>query len=157
MHHKKNNLTHVIIVGIVLLVSLSAVLLLKNRLGITLFSSAPTHNDLVFINDSSNTISVEYKKDGKNISTPLKPNEQIQDGKGFIKVFVADKGGSYDLNYSYPRAVGSTQQVRLSQMIKAANAQEEKLTNPSADETILTETGMVGDVKVNYEEVLPID
>lgn len=152
---KKSNMSHIIIAGAIIVASLFAILLFKNRVGTMISTGSVTQNDLVFINDSADIISVRYTKDGKDVSASLKPNEQIVDGKGHLKVFVAGKGGSYDLVYTFPRPTGSTEQVRLSQVIKAAHAQEEKLTAASADDMVLTEKGMVGDVKVEYEEVMP--
>ena len=152
---KKSNMSHIIIAGAIIVASLFVILLFKNRVSNMISTGSVAQNDLVFINDSADIISVRYTKDGKDVSASLKPNEQIVDGKGRLKVFVAGKGGSYDLVYTFPRPTGSTEQVRLSQVIKAAHAQEEKLTAASADDMVLTEKGMVGDVKVEYEEVMP--
>jgi hypothetical protein len=152
---KKNHMNQIIMVGILILAGLVAILFVKNRFGSrrSATTAIQDKNDLVLINDLNDAVSVEYTKDEKKVSSVLKPNDQMTNGKGFIKVFVAGKGGSYDVDYSYPRPLGSTEQVRVSQVLQAVRGQEKVTSVPDGD-SILNEKGMVGDVKVSYEEIL---
>ena len=126
--------------------------MMKDRLGgMQLFGSRATDGaDLTIMNDSSDTISVEYKDDGKNVALILPVNEKISGGKGFIRIFTAKKAGSYELTYPFPRGMGATQQVSFSQIVAAAK--KEGMTDEE-----YTQKGMLGDIAVVYEQVRELD
>ena len=108
--------------------------------------SAQQGADLILVNDSSDTISTEYKDNGKEVSQVVKPGDQITGGQGFIRIFTAKKAGAYELTYQFPRPADASQQVTLSQVIAAAK--DDKMEGE-----VYTKRGMLGDIKVFYEVV----
>lgn len=136
-----------ILVGVVVVVSIVGIMAVRNYLGMGIFSEATQQGaDLVIINDSSDTISTEYAENGKEVAQVLKSGDQITGGQGFIRIFTANKAGSYELTYQFPRPADAPQQVTLSQVIAAAK--DEKF-----GDRLITRKGMIGDIKVEYEEV----
>lgn len=87
---------------------------------------------------------------GKEIAQVIQPGDQATGGKGFIRIFVAKKSGSYELSYAFPRPVNSSQKVTLSQII--ASAQKKNL-----GDAVYTEKGMIGDIMVEYEEARDLE
>ena len=141
----------IILVGIVVLVVIMAVLFMRNRAGMGLFNmSGQQGADLIVVNDSSDTISSEYKEDGKDEAQVLKPGEEVTGGKGYIRLFTAKRDGSYELLYQFPRPADGPAKVTMSQIIAAA--QKKNL----GDEEY-TERGTIGDIKVEYEEARMMD
>jgi hypothetical protein len=141
----------IIIVGVVVAVSILAIIFMRDRFDMGMFSRASKQGgDLEVVNDSSDTISVEYKEDGKEVSPVLKPGEKITGGKGFIRIFDAKKLGSYELTYSFPRPAAAPQQVTLSQVVESVK--KEKF-----EDEIIVRKGMIGDIKVEYEEVRDLE
>ena len=138
-----------IIIAAVIAVIIGGVglILMKDRFGgMQLFSNRVSDGaDLMVFNDSSDTISVEYKDDGKKVALTLPAGEKISGGKGFIQVFTAKKTGSYELTYPFPRPVGATEQVSLSQIMETPKKE-------GTSKEIYTQKGMIGDVTVVYEE-----
>lgn len=143
----KKMMKKIIIIALVVLLGAAGLMLLKGRFsGMQLFSSKVSDGtDLMIVNDSSDTISVEYKDGDQKVAQTLPAGEKISGGKGFIQVFTAKKSGSYELTYPFPRPAGSTQQISLSQIVDAAK--KEGMTDE-----VYTQKGMIGDVAVVYEE-----
>jgi len=140
-----------ILVGVVVALGILGIVLMKDRFGMGMFSGASkASGDLVVVNDSSDTISAEYKQDGKDVAPVVQPGDQITGGQGFIRIFTAKKAGSYELTYTFPRPAGSAQKVSLSQIVAAANVE-------NFGDTVITKKGMIGDIKVEYEEARELD
>jgi hypothetical protein len=148
----KHMMHKVIIIAIVAAVGIAGLMMMKGRFGnMQLFSSKVAEGaDLTLLNDSTDTISVEYKEGGKNVAMTLPVNEKIGGGKGFIKIFTAKKSGTYDLTYPFPRSSGAIQEVALSQVIAAASKE-------ATTDAVYTKKGMIGDIVVVYEEARDID
>ena len=141
----------IIIVGVVVAVSILAIIFMRDRFDMGIFSRASKQGaDLAVVNDSSDTISVEYKEDGKDISPVIKPGEKITGGEGFIRIFTAKKAGSYELTYTFPRPADAPQQVTFSQII-------ESVKKENFGDEVITKKGMIGDIKVEYEEPRDLD
>jgi hypothetical protein len=140
-----------IILGIVIVVaSIMAVLFFSGRLNMGMFSGSSQGADLVVVNDSADDISTAVKDDGKEIDTELKAGEQATGGKGFIRVYTAKKAGSYELAYPFPRPAGALDKVTLSQIVAAPQKE-------STDGELYAKRGMIGDINVEYEEILELD
>lgn len=136
-----------ILVGAIVLASIVGIMVVKNRLGVDVLSSTTQQGpDLIVVNDSSDTISTEYADNGQEVAQILKPGDQITGGQGFIRIFTAKKAGAYELTYQFPRPADALQQVTLSQVIAAAK-------DENFGDRIITRKGMIGDIKVEYEEV----
>ena len=134
------------LVGVIVLAGLLGIVVVRNYFGMGIFSkTAQQSRDLIVVNDSSDTISTEYKENGEEVAQILKPGDQITGGQGFIRIFTAKKAGSYELTYQFPRPADAPQQVTLSQVIAAAK--DEKF-----GDRLITRKGMIGDIKVEYEE-----
>jgi hypothetical protein len=104
-------------------------------------------DDLVVANDTTDTISCEYKKDGKDVVVVVKPGGTVTGGKGFMRFFTAKKDGSYEIMYPFPRPSLSSSSVGLTKIIQAAKQSK-------VDNEVYTEKGMIGDIKVMYESIL---
>ena len=139
----------IILVSIIVVVSIMAVLFFRNRLNMGFFGRS-SRADLIVVNDSADDISAAYKEDGKEVNAELKAGEEVTGGKGFMRIYTAKKAGSYELEYSYPRPAGAPEKMALSQIIAAA--QKENLSDE-----LYTKKGMIGDIKVEYEEVRNLD
>jgi hypothetical protein len=137
-----------LLIGVLAIAAIVGVVMLRNHLGMGSFMSMmhKDGDDLVVMNDSSDTISVEFKENGKDVAMTVQPGAQISGGEGLIRIFTAKKAGSYELTYEFPRAAGSTQQVKLSEVIAAAKRDK-------MEGEVYTKRGMIGDVAVFYEEV----
>ena len=141
----------IILVIAIVVVSLMAALFIRNRFGMgTFMQSGQQGVDLVIVNDSSDTISSEYKEDGKDVAQVIKPGEEATGGKGSIRLFTAKREGSYDLLYPFPRPADAPAKVTLSQVIGAAQKK-------NLGDRVYTEKGMIGDIKVEYEEARIMD
>ncbi len=141
----------IVVIVAIIVIGFAGFMLMRNRFDMKMFSSSfATQSDLMIVNDSDDDISVEYNSGDKKIAKVIKPNEKATDGKGFIRIFIAKKPGSYELTYPFPRPSGSSQQISLSQIIAAA--QQKNL-----GDAVYTEKGMLGDIKVYYEEVRELD
>lgn len=142
-----------LLIGALVVAGLFALMLVRNRMGVSfnVFSRGGQQGaDLVLVNDSSEAMSVEYREGDKGISPVVQPGASISDGQGFIRIFTAKKAGSYEVEYAYPRPAGALQQITLSQVVAAAK--KEKLDNE-----IMIKEGMIGDIKVEYEEIEELD
>lgn len=137
-----------LLIGALAVAAIVGVVMLRNHLGMGSFMSVlhKGGNDLVVMNDSSDTISVEFKDGGKDVAMTVQPGGQISGGEGLIRIFTAKKAGSYELTYAFPRPAGSTQELKLSQVIAAAKRDK-------MEGEIYTKRGMIGDIAVFYEEV----
>lgn len=142
---KKHHSMHkILLIGIVAVVAITGVMFIKSRFSGTGFMSmGHSAGDVVVANDSSETISVEYKENGKDVNVVVQPGKSVSGGNGFIKIFTAKKAGAYELTYNYPH---SAQQVTISQIIAAAK-------HDKMEGEVYTRRGMIGDIKVFYEEV----
>jgi len=142
---------NIVLASLVVLCSIAGVLVVKNYFnkGIT-NQTSQLGADLIVVNDSNDTISTEYKEDGKDIAKVLKPGDQVTGGHGFIRIFTAKKAGSYELTYEFPRPAGAAQKVALSEVVAAAQKK-------NLGDAVYTEKGMLGDIKVEYEEARVLD
>ncbi len=140
----------IILIGIIVVASITAVLFLRNRFNMGMFSRSTQGIDLIVVNDSSDNISSAYKEDGKEVDNELKPGDEVTGGKGFIRIYTKKRNGSYELSYSYPRPSGTTKKVTLSQIVESAQKK-------NLGDDLYTEKGMIGDIKVEYEEVRELD
>ena len=108
-------------------------------------SSAFVAGQILFMNDSSDTISVEYKVNGANEDMVIQPNtKSICGSDGFVRIFTANKSGSYEVSYPVDQ---KQRTLELSQIVNIAR-------KGKAEEEVFTEKGMIGDIKVTYEELL---
>jgi hypothetical protein len=141
-----------IVVTIAVVVSLTALMFVRHRMHDGMFfASAAQMSDLVVVNDSADSISVEFKDSGnKDVDTVLKPGDQVTGAQGFIKIFTAQKAGVYELTYAFPRPADTPQQVTLSQIVAAAH-------NEKLEDELLIDKGMIGDIKVVYEQARELD
>jgi len=135
------------LVGVLVLAGILGVMVVKNYRGKGGFGQvAQQGSDLILVNDSSDTISTEYKENEKDVDRVVKPGTQVTGGQGFIRIFTAKKAGAYELTYQFPRPADAPQQVTLSQVIAAAK-------DENFGDRLITRKGMIGDIKVEYEEV----
>ena len=139
----------IVLVSIIVVASIMAVLFFRNRFGGGLFSRSG-QADLIVVNDSSDNISSAIKQDGKEVDQLLKAGDEATGGQGFIRIYTAKKSGSYELTYPFPRPSGTPAKVTLSQIIESAQKK-------NVGDELYTETGMIGDIKVEYEEVRELD
>ena len=107
-------------------------------------------NDLVVLNDTPDTISCDFEKEGKGVEMVVKPGATVTGGKGFMRFFTASKEGSYEIMYPFPRPSMSVNSVNLTKIMQAAKQDK-------VDNELYTKKGMIGDIKVMYEAVLEID
>jgi hypothetical protein len=141
----------IILLGVIIAVGvLVAIILMRDRFGMKMFSRTnQQNNDLIIVNDSPDIISVEYKKEGIDVSPTVQPGDQVTGGQGFIRVFTAKKVGSYELTYAFPRSTAPAQ-VTLSQIV-------ESVKKENFGDEVITKKGMIGDIKVEYEEARDLD
>lgn len=141
----------IILVSIIVVATIMTVLFFRGRLNMGMFSrSSQQGADLIVVNDSPDDISSTIKEDGKEVDQVLKAGDEATGGKGFIRIHTAKKNGQYELTYPFPRPADAPAKVTLSQIV--ASAQKKDL----GDE-LYTEKGMIGDIKVEYEEVRELD
>jgi hypothetical protein len=146
---KKHHSTQkVLLIGVLAVVAIAGVIFVKNRFGgMSLFKhTSHASGDLMIINDSSDSISVEYKKGGKEGDKVVQPGEKVTGGKGFIRIFTAKKSGGYEVMYEFPRPSGAKQEVALSDIIAAAKRDK-------MEGELYTKRGAIDDIQVFYEEV----
>lgn len=137
----------IILVSLIVVASIAAVLFLRNRFNMGLFNrSSQQAMDLIIVNDSSDNISSAYKENGKEVDQVLNAGDETTGGKGFIRIYTAKRAGSYELSYPFPLPAGSPAKIRLSQIIAAARQK-------NLGDVEYTEKGMIGDIKVVYEEL----
>lgn len=150
MKHKEH-FSKLLIVGLIIAISLGALMFFRDRFGMKIFSNSSQRNgsDLVIVNDSSDTISAEYREGDNGIAPVIQPGGSIRGGKGFVRIFTAQKSGSYEIEYTYPRPAGSPHEIKLSQIVAAAKRDK-------VDREIFLKEGMIGDIKVEYEEPLEL-
>lgn len=148
MKHKEH-FSKLFFTGLILVASFGVIIFLRERFGLGILGQSSQNDtaDLVIINDSRENMSVEYREGGKGISPVVQPGAKISGGQGFIRIFTAQKPGSYEVEYEYPRPAGAKQEVKLSQIVGAAK-------QDSVDREIFLKQGMIGDIKVEYEQAL---
>jgi hypothetical protein len=148
---KKHESMHKMILVIAAVVAVGGIcLVMVKKSGSFPFVSKNSECDLNIVNDSNDTISIKYKENGQKIAQVVQPGEKITGGKGFMRVFVAKKNGVYELTYAYPRPASGPTQVSVSQIISAGHQK-------NMGDEVYTEKGMLGDIKVYYEEVRDLD
>lgn len=138
-----------IIMAVVLIAVVGGIgfMFMKGRFDMSFSSKDFVAGQIMLTNDSADKMSIEYKVDGKDVTKVLSPREEVACGaQGFVRVFTTDKSGSYELMYP---ADSKMRSLTLSQIVKAAR-------KDAIEGEILTEKGMVGDVKVTYEEPLDL-
>lgn len=134
----------IVIIALIAIVGIVGILMVKNSFRFNVNFTASTPGAIMLTNDSSDTISVEYTIGDKKIDTQLPPREEITCGaNGFVRVFTAQKSGSYELIYPNDSKVRT---ITLSQIL--AGVKKDAVEND-----IYTKSGMLGDVKITYEEV----
>jgi hypothetical protein len=106
--------------------------------------------DLVVMNDSSETFSTAFIRNGKMMSQVVHPGEKATGGKGLLRIFVANKSGNYEIQYPYPRPDGKPAEIALTQVLKAAH-------NPELGKELYMEKGKIDDIRVDYEEVRDLE
>jgi hypothetical protein len=138
-----------IIAASVVAVAIVGVVIVKNRFGLSFSMKVVSSNgQIALTNDSPDKISVEYKSEGKKTDSVIAPGERLVCGEdGFVRVFTSKKSGSYEVMYP---AEGSLREVTVSQI--AAAAQKKEL-----EEQVSVAKGMIGDIKVMYEEPRELD
>ncbi len=136
----------IILVGaIVAVCAVVGFMFMKNRLGMSFGRRMSQAGQMTILNDSADKISVEYKVDGKDVAMPISAREKIVCGNdGFVRVFTSKKDGSYELLYP---ADSSSREVTLSQIVASVK-------KDAVEGEVFTKKGMIGDIKVNYEEVI---
>jgi hypothetical protein len=139
-----------LLVGVAVAVGIVAIVLMRDRFGMKMFSRSEQSGDLVIVNDSSENISTEFKEASKETDQVVQPGGQATGGQGFIRIFTAKKAGSYELTYEFPRPAGTAQKVSLSQIVAAA-------TNENFGDAVITKKGMIGDISIEYEEARQLD
>jgi hypothetical protein len=145
--HKKNDMQKmIIIVAIIAVAGVAGFMFMRGRFSINASAKvAAAPGQIILLNDSTDTISVEYKVGDKEMAPVLAPGAEIACGdKGIVRVFTAGKMGSYELTYPVDQ---KERRVALSQIVQVSK-------KDNVAEEILVETGMVGDIKVMYEEVV---
>ena len=136
----------IIIAAVIVAVGVAGLMFVKNRFGMNVDIAVAGH--IVIANDSADTVSVEYKINGKDVAVTIEPGVRLTCGNhGFVRVFTPNKAGSYELTYPVD---GASREAKLSQLVAAAQKKE------MGDE-ISTAKGMLGDIKVMYEEVRDLD
>lgn len=134
----------IIMIALIVVVGIVGIMMIRNPFRLNVNFTASTPGAIMLNNDSSDTISVEYKIGDKKVDTQLPPREEITCGSnGFVRVFTAQKAGSYELVYPND---SKTRSVKLSQIL--ATAKKDAMENG-----VFTKAGMLGDIKVTYEEV----
>ena len=103
--------------------------------------------DLVIINDTGSKASTEAMFKGKKIIKVFNPGEKISGGRGFIRIHVEKRDGTYEVSYTFPRQKDMLTLVKLTDLM--ASTHEIGMT----DQDIRTEKGMVSDIQVFYEEI----
>jgi hypothetical protein len=135
------------IVIAIAVVGVAGFTLMKSRFGMG--AKASFIGQITIFNDSTDKVSIEYKVDSKEVAAVISPNEKVTCGeKGFVRLFTSDKAGAYEIMYP---ADALEREVRVSQIVGAAQKKD-------LGDRIASAKGMVGDIKVNYEEVrqLPV-
>lgn len=120
--------------------------MMKMRFGGMFMEKQLSGGDLVVINNSSDSFSTAFTKDGKTMSQVVHPGEKATGGKGLLRIFIAKKNGNYEIQYPYPRPDGKPAEISLTQVLNAVH-------NPEIDKELYVEKGKIDDIRVDYEEV----
>ena len=143
---RKNNTKRVIIGGLIVALIIGVGLVFMRKKSFIIGGSTTQAADLIIVNDTSDTVSSEYKRNEKTIDHVINPGEKVTGGMGLIRIFTAKKSGVYEVQYPYPRPAGKPGTVALSAIIQAARAE-------STTDNLYTKKGLIDDVAVSYEEV----
>ena len=106
--------------------------------------------DLVIINNSTDTASTAFSREGKMMSQVMNPGDRASGGRGLIRIFTPKKNGAYEIQYPFPRPSGKPVEISLTQVFDAVH-------NPKTGDELITEKGMIADIRVDYEEVRDLD
>lgn len=107
-----------------------------------------TQQDLEIINDTKDSISVQYKKELGKASIVAKPNEVAPGGNGFLSIQTADKKGYYEIRYLFPRPANKLSRIALSQIIEAV-----KGIALEVEGELRVAKGNIDDIAISYEEI----
>ena len=129
---------------IVVLVGIS--MLMRQRMGSMFMRKQLSGGDLVVVNDSSETFSTAFTRNGKLMSQVVHPGGKATGGKGVLRIFAPHKSGIYELQYPYPRPDGQPAEISLTQVLDAVH-------NLHLGQELDTKEGTIDDIKVSYEEV----
>jgi hypothetical protein len=146
----QNNVTKIIVVSAFVIVLIFGLGFIKNRMVGFFGGTEVNGGDLVIVNDTSETASSAFMRDGKMMSKVMHAGEKTSGGRGLIRIFVAKKSGAYEIEYPFPRPVGKPFEIGLTQIFAA-------VSNPKMGEELITEKGMIDDIRVDYEEVRNLD
>lgn len=137
----------VAVIASVVIILLIGFLLAKSRFGRSMNKNG---GDLVILNNTAESASSAFTKDGKMMSEVVQPGERTSGGRGLIRIFSSKKSGAYEIQYPFPRPSGQPMEISLTQVFDSVH-------NPSTGDELITEKGMIGDIKVSYEEVRDLD
>ena len=142
--------TNLIIIAVAVVVVVAGVFFMRNHMGIMFSGKKVGGGDLVIVNDTQNTASSAFMRNGKMISQVMQAGEKTSGGRGLIRIFIAKKNGAYEIQYPFPRPAGKPTEIKLSQVLSAVH-------NPKTGEQLITEKGKIDDILVNYEEVRDLE
>lgn len=119
-------------------------LIFRDRFGMGGQAEMFESGQISLMNDSADTISVEYKMGEENVDATIPAREKLLCGSnGFVRIFTAKKDGSYEVMYP----VDSTlREVTLSQIV-------ESVKKEAIEGEVFTKKGMLGDISIMYEEI----
>lgn len=146
----QNGVNKIIILSAVIVVLVFGLGFMKNRMGGFFAGAELSGGDLIIINDSSETASSAFMRDGKMMSQVMQPGEKTSGGRGLIRIFVAKKNGGYEIEYPFPRPAGKPSEISLTQIFSA-------VTSPKVGDELIVQKGMIDDIRVDYEEVRNLD
>jgi len=136
-----------ILVAIFLIVVLVGIsMLMRQRMGGVFMGKQLSGGDLVVVNDSSETFSTAFTINGKLMSQVVHSGGKATGGKGVLRIFVPNKSGIFELQYSYPRPAGQPAEISLTQVLDAVH-------NLHLGQELDTREGTIDDIKVSYEQV----
>src|SRR5689334_11639990 len=109
----QNGVNKIIIVSAVIVVLILGLGIMRSRMGGFFAGAELNGGDLVIINDTSETASSAFMRDGKMMSQVMHAGEKTSGGRGLIRIFVAKKNGAYEIEYPFPRPVGKPSEIAL--------------------------------------------
>lgn len=103
--------------------------------------------DLTIINDTQETVQVEYERNRKKLSIAYDPGDTFGEGEGFLKIIIPSREGTYEIRYPFPRPKDMPLELKLKEIMQAA-------TQKSLDDyDYYTEKGTIEDVEILYEAI----
>lgn len=149
---KSNEAMHknLIVIAVAVVIVVAGVFFMKDRMGMIFSGKKIGGGDLIIANDTQDTASSAFMRDGKMVSQVMHAGEKTSGGRGLIRIFIAKKNGAYEIQYPFPRPAGKPTEVKLSQVLSVVH-------NPKTGEQLVTEKGKIDDILVNYEEVRDLE